>query len=196
MARRGRPRKIGAKRHPDGTVVRTVCEAGKRISLSLWQSAKDSLRATRDQREGSAAGRLELRGASNRGITRFEKLAGERWAQVVNAWRIQIASSPNPNAPAADLQGGTGRAPQGDPFNLSDTECDRLDHITAHYEAAETVIRGLKEPTKVRDALEAIFIREIDVDTVTLRHARRGLKPLIFHFGLTGEDDSRYINRR
>lgn len=194
----GRPRKIGVDRHPNGSVVRHVYDAGRRFCLSLFQS--DEQRAKRDPREGSVAGRLVLKTTRNGGITQWEKHAGEKFAETVNAWRRKIASSPNPNAPAANLQGGTGKTPQADPFDLTVAEQDRIDATRIRFEEMRKLIirenmerpppEVLKRGQRVWDILEAIFICDQEVDEASVRFVRKyGLKPLELHFGLTGDDD-------
>ncbi|MGH6792158.1 MAG: hypothetical protein ACRECF_05405 [Methyloceanibacter sp.] len=187
MARRGRPRQFGAKRHPNGSVVRPGAKG-------------DEQRARRDPREGSVAGTLVLLGTVNGGINHHEKLAGELFANTVNAWRRRVACSPNPNAAAANLEGGTGKTPERDPFLVTSAEEDAINRIVNRFNDMRDLIckAGMERPTlrvrvrgqKVWDALEAVFICDQVLDARAITRMRKhGLKPLVLHFGLTKEND-------
>ena len=142
----GRPRKIGAPRHPSGSVVRQIWDAGKRYAASLWR--EDEQRAKRDPREGSVGGRLVLLTTPKGGITPIECQAGERFAEVVNRWRYTVPCSPKPNAPAANLQGGTGKSPEKDPFHLGAEEEDKITNARLGMELLrKKIVRdGMEKP--------------------------------------------------
>lgn len=193
MRRRGgRKRKVGLKRHPDGSVVRTAYIRGNTVSLSsLAGMSEKAQEQFMDQRRGSASGRLECLHDEDRtrGITRFERLAGERWAMVVTSYRTLISSAPNPNAPACNLLGTTGRAPEKDPFLLSPEEKDKIETVTNEYLGAHLLLSELPHGDIVISIINDIFLLDRQMHKERYdRHvqlARTGLKALILHFGLT-----------
>lgn len=183
MARVGRKRKANATRYPGGQVV---WEHDTRL-LSIRMELPDKKRAEiTDPRENSASGRLELQGEREpgTGITKFERLAGERWAKVILIFRKRISGAPNPNPPACNLNTTTGRAPEADPFDLTPEEKERNEQAIASMQALEKVIGMPTRQKRLWAALDKIFLLDIDPTDAELADARVGLKPLISHFGL------------
>lgn len=194
--RGGKPRKTDAKREADGTVVRRIWARGAQVSRSFLENLSDTVKAKLvDPRHGSAAGRLELQHEADvaakaklpGGITRLERLAGERWAMKLTTYRNRDIHSPAANARAANLVAGTGQAREADWDSLDEDTKDQIRRARSEYQEAEMVILDLAQGRKIESILHNIFICDQDVALNDVALVRIGLRALILHFGLASE---------
>lgn len=181
----GRPRRQGVSRRPDGTVARNGrYERGQpKTPLTDEQRAKKT-----DPRTNYAAGQLELLTSAKGGITRFERLAGEKWAAFLALYRTIIVQSPRPTAAGCNLE-PSGKAPERDPFDLSDDYRDLIEFLRERHERVEKIFRDLSFGELVREALTQIFVLDEMPKKSRIKLARKGLQRLIIEFGLQGEVD-------
>lgn len=178
MRRRGAPkRRLGVLRHPGGRIVRTG---------ALSADSTDAARAKgTDSREGSQAGLLELAGK----ISRFERLAGEKWAEIVNEYSMRVLDSPNPNPKASNPLLSSGKSPECDPFHLPPDQQRKIDEAKQRFHKAARAFNGLPNRLTVVDKIFDLFILNKKLRADELALARTGLRPLIMELGLTGRQD-------
>lgn len=96
MAKAGRKRKDGAKRHPNGTVPRR----GEDRSVASYGRAKDLIGVVTSPHLATPLGRKWYLGE----VTTDERDAGLRWAEVNQEYRRLVLDAPKGSAKTASLE--------------------------------------------------------------------------------------------
>lgn len=176
MRRGGPKRRLGVARHPGGRIVRTG---------ALSADSTDTARAKgTDSREGSEAGIFELDGK----LSKFERLAGDKWAEIVIEYSMRILDSPNPNPRASNPQRSSGKSPECDPYHLPPDQQRKIDEVKQRFHKAARAFNGLPNRLAVVDKIFDLFILNRRLSNAELALARTGLRPLIMELGLTGRE--------
>lgn len=148
-----------------------------------------------DIRENSASGRLEIDKWRNGGLTKLQRLAGERYAEQLNRYRTRILLSPNPNPPACDMRGSAGKSSDGDPFMMPNDELARLISLKVKTENIINELLKLPRGELVRAVLDEVFILDRDIKDARIELVRSGANLLILELGLTCGGDGIYRKR-